>query len=66
MLMPNSMKFNVQTNVVSLVFLIIHKYVFLKIFLFCYVSVNSNWVHPPRATPGISSKDLPEGSGFDF
>ena len=27
-----------------------------------YVSVNSNWVHPP----GISSKELPGGSGSDF
>ena len=27
------------------------------------VSVNSNWVHPPG---GISSKNLPGESGFDF
>ena len=31
-----------------------------------YVSVNSNWVHPPRAAPGINSKILPGGPGFDF
>ena len=31
-----------------------------------YVSVNSNWVHPPGQPPGISSKTLPGGSGFDF
>ena len=31
-----------------------------------YVSVNSNWVHPPGQSPGISSKILPGGSGFDF
>ena len=30
-----------------------------------YVSVYSNWVHSPRATPGISSKTCP-GVGFDF
>ena len=30
------------------------------------VSVNSNWVHPPGQPPGISSKNLPRGSGFDF
>ena len=31
------------------------------------VSVNSNWVHhPPGQPPGISSKILPGGSGFDF
>ena len=30
------------------------------------VSVNSNWVHPPGQPPGISSKRLPRGSGFDF
>ena len=31
------------------------------------VSVNSNWVHPPPGQPpGISSKTLPGGSGFDF
>ena len=33
----------------------------------CNVSVNSNWVHPPPGQPpGISSKRLPGGSGFDF
>ena len=39
-----------------------------KIILTCpfNVSVNSNWVHPPGQPPGISSKKLPEGSGFDF
>ena len=26
----------------------------------------SNWVRPPGQTPGISSKKLPGGSGFDF
>ena len=31
-----------------------------------YVSVSSNWVHPPGQPPGISSKTLPGGSGFDF
>ena len=31
-----------------------------------YVSVNSNWVHPPGQPPGISSKTLAGGSGFDF
>ena len=30
-----------------------------------YVSVNSNWVHPPGQPPGISSKRLPGGRGFD-
>ena len=30
------------------------------------ISVNSNWVHPPGQSPGISSKNLPGGSGFDF
>ena len=30
------------------------------------VSVNSNWVHPPGQPPGIRSKKLPGGSGFDF
>ena len=35
-------------------------------FLSLYVSVISNWVHPAQATPGISSKNLPGGSGFDF
>ena len=30
-----------------------------------YVSVNSHWVHPPGATSGISSKNLPGGSGFE-
>ena len=30
------------------------------------VSVNSNWVHAPEQPPGISSKTLPGGSGFDF
>ena len=30
------------------------------------VSVNSNWVHPPRQPPGISSENLPGGSEFDF
>ena len=30
------------------------------------VSVNSNWVHPPGQPPGISSKNLPGGSGCDF
>ena len=38
----------------------------LKKFLLCNVSVNSNWVHPPGQPPGISSKTLPGGSGFDF
>ena len=35
---------------------------------FCYsnVSVNSNWVHLPGQPQGISSKNLPRGSGFDF
>ena len=33
---------------------------------YSYVSVNSNWVHPPGQPPGISSKNLPGGSGFDF
>ena len=27
--------------------------------LHIYVSVNSNWVRPPRQPPGISSKNLP-------
>ena len=31
-----------------------------------YVSVNSNWVHPPGQLPGIRSKKLPGGSGFDL
>ena len=32
-----------------------------------YVFVNSNWVHPPgNQPPGISSKKLPGGLGFDF
>ena len=31
-----------------------------------YVSVNSNWVHPPGQPPGIRSKKLPGRSGFDF
>ena len=30
------------------------------------VSVNSNWVHPPGQPPGISSKTLHGGLGFDF
>ena len=35
--------------------------------MYHYVSVNSNWVHPPPGQPpGISSKRLPTGSGFDF
>ena len=35
--------------------------------ILAYVSVNSNWVHlPPGQPPGISSKNLPGGSGFDF
>ena len=36
-----------------------------KIF-YCNVSVNSNWVHPSRATPGDSLKKIARGSGFDF
>ena len=32
----------------------------------CYVSVNSNWVHPPGQPPGISSKNLPGGLGLTF
>ena len=35
-------------------------------FISLYVSVNSNWIHPPRQPLGISSKNLPEGSRFDF
>ena len=31
-----------------------------------YVSVNSNWVHPPRATPGNYLKSLAQGSECDF
>ena len=31
-----------------------------------YVSVSSNWVHPTGQPPGINSKKLPGGSGFDF
>ena len=31
----------------------------------CYVSVNSNWVHPPGQPPGISSKTLPEGQDLN-
>ena len=38
----------------------------LSTFLTNNVSVNSNWVHPPGQPPGISSKTLPGGSGFDF
>ena len=30
------------------------------------VSVNSNWVHPPEQTPGISSKNLPGGRDLTF
>ena len=32
---------------------------------FIYVSVNSNWVHPPGQPPGISSKKL-RGGGRDL
>ena len=34
--------------------------------LFCwpYVTVNSNWVHPPRATPGDQLKKLARGVGI--
>ena len=35
-------------------------------FIEFYVSVNSNWVHPPRAIPGISSKILPGGRDLTF
>ena len=30
----------------------------------CNVSVNSNWVHPPRATPGDSLKKIARGVGI--
>ena len=43
------------------------KYYKSKIFKhLTYVSVNSNWVHPPGQPLGILSKKLPQGSGFDF
>ena len=32
----------------------------------CYVSVNSNWVHPPGQPPGISSKNLPGDRDLTF
>ena len=31
-----------------------------------YVSVNSNWVHPPGQPQGIPSKQLSRGSEFGF
>ena len=31
-----------------------------------YVSVNSNWVHPPGNPRGLAQKTCPGGSGFDF
>ena len=31
-----------------------------------YVSVNSNWVHPPGQPPGISSKNFPGGRDLIF
>ena len=42
---------------------VVHIWLFIQ--LFHYVSVNSNWVHPPGQPPGISSKTLPGGSEFD-
>ena len=48
-----------RNNFITVVFCC---FFFVKI----YVSVNSNWVHLPRQSPGISSKTCPGGPDLTF
>ena len=53
-------------EIVKLNEILLHGQINLAVPLVHYVSVNSSWVHPTGQPPGISSKNCPGGSEFDF